>query len=264
MRGTFLAIFCLLFHLTTAQAESLEDLINTGGTLTGGSVVYSNFSGSVTAPALPPCGGSPPVLPCGFFIPSLATIDVRATGTGLDISGIAISVVTPFVQQPPGVTSTIGIRMSYDVSTPLSVLSMSAEIIPSGGNPVAVGNTVTANQFNGDEIGLASTVMPLPGPPGCQAPPAAFFPVGSGCVQVIGPVPINASRFHVIEDIGAIPAERCQTGPPSQPPGGGSCSFSVSASATATFSTVPEPGTGLLALTGLIGIGLIRRVINKK
>jgi hypothetical protein len=257
MTRIFLAVLYLSLDVVNTHAASLEALINSGDSLTGGSVTYSNFSGTLTAPTLPACGGSPTVLPCGVFIPSLATIDVRATETGLEISGIDVSLITPLVQQPPGVNPNIGFSMSYDVSTPISVYSMSTDIIPTGGNFIALGNTVTANRFDGDQLGVASTVRS----PGCSAPPPNVGG-GFGCVRLIGPVTVNASNFHVTEGIFAIPFEHCQTGPPSVPPGGGSCSFFVSASASATFSTVPEPGTGSLVLTGVIVAGMARRLLN--
>jgi hypothetical protein len=248
MRRASLAILCLLLHFTTAQAESLQSLINTGGSLTGGSGTYSNFSGSLTvAPTLASCDNVFSVLPCATITTSLSTINVQTTETGVEISGIQVSGVS----QGP-VNPEVHVTMGYDVSMPLPVAAMSTDVRGDGSFRI-LANTVTAERLNGDFIGVASTAFQ-----GLGCPALSF------CTpRIVGPVPINASTFHVTEDIVAVQdIASCSLGPPGEI--GPRCGFGISVAASATFSTVPEPGTGLLALTGLIGFGLVRRVINKK
>ena len=131
MTRTILAVFYFAFHVITAHAESLDALVHTGGTVTGGPITYSNFSSSITFPT-----------------PSLGPIDVRATETGLDIT------ITGSGQAGLNRPDVV---VSYDVTTPFMLNSMSAaDINQLVGDFLFISYTLSAQSLlNGEPLGFS-------------------------------------------------------------------------------------------------------------
>ena len=209
--AALLLLACL--HLTPTQVHAdqlnLQDLAN-GGMLMDGLTTYSNFQ----------------VNDVGSVTPDLAVIDVSTIGTG----GLQFDGPTAFAL--PGGVDSIGLQVSYDVST-TGPGFRAAGVDLTGGNPNA-GNTGVVDVFNEvfDGISFVSDSN-------------AFLDPLFGASQLVDSGDFGGTlvQFNANTSISLF-------GDPNAP-------VSVN-SFRVNFSAVPEPGSSLVLLIGS-SLALLRR-----